>query len=110
LAYQIAIVDCSSQNMQAFAWMPLTSVYGRRPIILVCCLLACLGSIGSASSHTFAALLGTRVLTGAGISGMMSVGNAVVNDMFFLHERGFKTGIWTWFLVNGAHVAVLCKH
>lgn len=44
-----------------------------------------------------------------GISGMMSVGNDVVNDMFFLHERGLKTGIWTWFLLNGAHIAVLCK-
>lgn len=89
--------------------MPLTSVYGRRPVSLICLLLACLGSIGSACATTFGVLLGTRVICGVGIAGMMSIGSAVVNDIFFLHERGFKTGIWTWFLVNGAHTAVLCK-
>jgi MFS family permease len=38
---------------------------------------------------------------------MMSVGTAVVNDMFFLHERGEKTGVYTVFVTNGAHVAAL---
>jgi MFS family permease len=89
--------------------MPLTNVYGRRPIVLICLLFATAGSIGSALSPTFKVLLGTRVINGIGISGMMAVGNAVVNDIFFLHERGMKTGIFTVFLTNGAHVAVLCK-
>lgn len=40
----------------------------------------------------------------------MSVGTAVVNDMFFLHERGEKTGVYTIFVTNGAHFAVLGKY
>jgi hypothetical protein len=38
---------------------------------------------------------------------MMSIGTAVVNDLFFMHERGEKTGVYTIFVTNGAHVAVL---
>ena len=89
--------------------MPFTNVYGRRPITLFCLLLTVVGGIGSAVAPNFHTLLGTRVLNGIGISALMAVGSAVVNDMFFLHERGFKTGIWTLFLTNGAHVALLSK-
>lgn len=39
----------------------------------------------------------------------MSVGTACVSDMFFLHERGEKTGIYTIFVTNGAHIAAICK-
>ena len=57
----------------------------------------------------------------------MSLGTPVLNDMFFLHERGEqlkelpspalnanqvpntgeKTGIYTIFVTNGAHIAVI---
>lgn len=40
----------------------------------------------------------------------MSVGTACVNDMFFLHERGEKTGVYSIFIVNGAHVAALSEY
>lgn len=40
---------------------------------------------------------------------MMSVGTAVVSDLFFLHERGEKTGVYTVFVTNGAHFAVIGK-
>src|SRR4051812_49964395 len=40
---------------------------------------------------------------------MMSVGTSCVNDMFFLHERGEKTGVYSVFVTNGAHVAALSK-
>lgn len=95
--------------MKPFIFGPLTNVYGRRPITLLCQLLAVLGNIGSASSSTYSALLGTRALNGIGFGGMMSVGTACVSDMFFLHERGEKTGIYTIFVTNGAHIAAICK-
>ncbi|KAF7852898.1 uncharacterized protein EAF02_012128 [Botrytis sinoallii] len=37
----------------------------------------------------------------------MSVGTAIVNDMFFLHEQREKTGIYSIFVTNGAHIAAL---
>jgi MFS family permease len=94
-------------GVSPFIFTPLMHHYGRRPITLLTILMTILGGIGSASSKDFSALLGTRALCGAGFGGMMSVGTASVNDMFFLHERGEKTGVYAIFVTNGAHVAAL---
>jgi MFS family permease len=79
-------------GLSPFFWTPLTNTYGRRPITLLAILIT---------------ILGTRAVCGFGFGGMMSVGTAVVNDMFFLHERGEKTGVYSIFVTNGAHVAAL---
>jgi MFS family permease len=97
-------------GVSPFIWTPLTNYYGRRPITLLAILLTILGGVGSGVSPDFNALLGTRALCGFGFGGMMSVGTACVNDMFFLHERGAKTGIYSIFVTNGAHVAALSKY
>jgi MFS family permease len=94
-------------GVSPFIWTPLTNYYGRRPITLLAILLTIIGGIGSGASATFSQLMGTRVLAGFGFGGMMSVGTACVNDMFFLHERGEKTGVYSIFVTNGAHVAAL---
>lgn len=106
VVYSTTIVIITG-GLASFIWAPLTNVYGRRPITIISQLLAVLGNVGSARSTTFSALLGTRALNGIGMAGMMSVGTACVNDMFFLHERGEKTGVYTIFVTNGAHFAVL---
>lgn len=99
-----ALIAC---HHQPFIWNPLTNVYGRRPIALLTTLMTIAGGVGSACSPNFATLVGTRFLCGAGFGGMMSVGTAIVNDMFFFHERGEKTGIYSIFVTNGAHIAAL---
>lgn len=81
---------------QSFLWAPLT-MYGCRPVTLVAMLLTVIGCIGSAVSLTFKILLVTRAINGFRFGGMMSAGTTVVNDMFFLHERGEKTTMaWTY--------------
>ncbi|KAJ7219009.1 major facilitator superfamily domain-containing protein [Mycena haematopus] len=88
----------------------LTNVYGRRPVTLF---VTIAGGIGSGASTRYAAVAVSFFNTsadlqfGAGFGGMMSVGTSCVNDMFFLHERGEKTGIYVIFVTNGAHVAAL---
>ncbi|CZT11860.1 related to HOL1 protein [Rhynchosporium agropyri] len=94
-------------GLSPFILTPLTNIYGRRPITLFAVLLTILGGIGSGASPNFAALVGTRALCGFGFGGMMSVGTACVNDMFFLHERGEKTGVYSIFITNGAHFAAI---
>ncbi|KAF7945046.1 hypothetical protein EAE96_009829 [Botrytis aclada] len=99
--------SCFKDDPLPFIWNPCTNVYGRRPIALLSMLTTVIGGIGSACSPTFATLVGTRAICGVGMGGMMSVGTAVVNDMFFLHERGEKTGVYSIFVTNGAHIAAL---
>ena len=85
-------------------------MYGRRPLTLLAIFVTMLGGIGSAVAQNFSALLGTRAMCGFGFGGMMSVGTSSVNDMFFLHERGEKIGIYSLFVTNGAHVAALSEY
>lgn len=96
-------------GVSPFILTPISDVYGRRPVTLFALLITTLGSVGSGRSMNFATLVGTRAMTGFGIGGLMSVGTAVVNDMFFLHERGEKTGVYSIFVTNGAHVAALSE-
>jgi MFS family permease len=85
-------------------WAPLSNYFGRLAI-----LITILGGISSGASPNFASLLGTRAMCGFGFGGMMSVGTACVNDMFFLHEKGEKTGVYSIFVVNGAHFGALSE-
>lgn len=96
-------------GVSPFIFAPLANYYGRRPITLLAILITIAGSIGSAKSPTFSALLSCRAVSGFGFGGMMSVGTACVSDMFFLHERGKATGVYSLFVTNGAHVAALSK-
>ncbi|KAJ7662925.1 major facilitator superfamily domain-containing protein [Mycena rosella] len=94
-------------GLTPFIFTPLTNIYGRRPVTLFAILLTIAGGIGSGASTSYAGVAVTRALCGAGFGGMMSVGTSCVNDMFFLHQRGEKTGIYVIFVTNGAHVAAL---
>lgn len=97
-------------GISPFLLTPLSNVYGRRPITLLAIFITIMGGIGSGLSPDFSALLGTRAMAGFGFGGMMSVGTACVNDMFFLHERGEKTGVYSIFITNGAHFAALSTY
>ncbi|TAQ85188.1 hypothetical protein B7494_g6488 [Chlorociboria aeruginascens] len=94
-------------GVSPFIWTPLSNLYGRRPITLIAMLVTIMGGVGSALSGNYAALMGTRALCGLGFGGMMSVGTACVADLFFLHERGEKIGVYSIFVTNGAHAAAL---
>ncbi|KAG0651041.1 Efflux pump vrtL [Hyphodiscus hymeniophilus] len=94
-------------GVSPFLFAPLANYYGRRPVTLIAILITVAGSIASGKAPTFSALVGTRALSGFGFGGMMSIGTACVNDMYFLHERGKATGVYTIFVTNGAHVAAL---
>ncbi|KAI0136312.1 major facilitator superfamily domain-containing protein [Xylariales sp. AK1849] len=94
-------------GLAPFIWVPVSSVYGRRPVCLLTQLFTILSHIGTARTTNMPALLGCRALNGIGFGGMMSMGTSILNDMFFTHERGEKTGVYSIFVTNGAHVAVI---
>ncbi|EPE04869.1 mfs general substrate transporter [Ophiostoma piceae UAMH 11346] len=94
-------------GISPFLWVPLSNVLGRRPLCLVVQVITIVSHIATARTNTFASLVGVRALNGIGFGGMMALGTPVLNDMFFMHERGEMTGVYTIFVTNGAHVAVL---
>lgn len=49
----------------------------------------------------------TRAFSGIGAGSVVAIGAATICDLYFLHQRGFYMGIFTFFLTNGPHLAPL---
>ncbi|CAK7204856.1 hypothetical protein SEUCBS139899_007618 [Sporothrix eucalyptigena] len=94
-------------GLSPFLWVPLSNVLGRRPMCLITQLITIVTHIATARTTTFAQLVGVRAVNGIGFGGMMALGTPVLNDMFYMHERGEMTGVYSIFVTNGAHIAVL---
>ncbi|KAK6197763.1 hypothetical protein LQW54_010601 [Pestalotiopsis sp. IQ-011] len=87
--------------------VPLANAYGRRPVYILGGLVAAATNIGAGRCSLWAGLMATRVFNGVGAGSPVAIGAATICDMYFLHERGFYMGIFSFFLVNGPHVASL---
>ncbi|KAK0252062.1 hypothetical protein LTS09_012856 [Friedmanniomyces endolithicus] len=87
--------------------VPLANTYGRRPVYLVGNLVAGICNIAGGFSPTWKGVMATRALVGIFAGSPATIGPATICDMYFMHERGFYMGIWTFFLTNGPHTASL---
>jgi MFS family permease len=86
----------------ALILVPLFYKLGRRPIMLLSMLFYCSGLLGCAVSQSYSSLMACRVLhtLGSGICEVIPI--ALVNDIFFIHERGKKLGWYTVCLCLGS--------
>ncbi|KAK7883535.1 hypothetical protein LTR67_011111 [Exophiala xenobiotica] len=69
--------------------------YGKRPGFLFSMICAFGGTIWGGTATSYNSLVGARVLQGLGISAFESVMYAVVGDLYFVHERGIRTALFT---------------
>jgi MFS family permease len=74
---------------------PIANVYGRRPIYLTLTVIAIMSRFATAVSQTWTQVIAARVLDGIGASAGSALGAATVTDLYFMHERGFRMGIYT---------------
>ncbi|KAK3072084.1 hypothetical protein LTR53_007472 [Teratosphaeriaceae sp. CCFEE 6253] len=114
-AFHITTVEASYSLTMYIIWaavgpliaVPLANTYGRRPVYLVGNLVAGVCNIAGGHSPSWAGLMVTRVFVGAFAGSPATIGAATICDLYFMHERGFFIGIWTFFLTNGPHTASL---
>ena len=85
-----------------FILIPLYRKIGRRPVILLSLLLYALGVIGASQATTYSGLMGARMVHSFGSGVCEALPVQLVNDIFFLHERGKKLGWYTIALCLGA--------
>jgi MFS family permease len=71
-------------------WAPLAERYGRRPVWLVSTLLSMVANIGCARSTSYGTLMVARVFQSIFNAPAGALGTAVVAELFFARERGFK--------------------
>jgi MFS family permease len=75
-------------------WASPADILGRRPILILGTAMALVATIGAALAPTLPGYMAARFFQGLGVSPASNVGLAVINDVFFEHERGQKLGLW----------------
>lgn len=83
-------------------FIPTYQRIGRRPVMLVALVLYVVGLAWAAKANGFSSLMGARVVHAFGSGVCEALPVQLVNDIFFLHERGKKLGWYTIALCVGA--------
>ncbi|KAJ4463904.1 major facilitator superfamily domain-containing protein [Lentinula lateritia] len=90
-----------------FLWAPISSRIGRRPVYLASMLISAAMQLASAYCTTFGALVTCRVLVAIFICPPQSIGASTVSEVFFVHEKGQKMGVWALMVSLGPTIAPL---
>ncbi|GAB1316941.1 Serine/threonine kinase 16 [Madurella fahalii] len=82
--------------------VPAYHKFGRRPIMLASLITYCAGLLACSQVTTYTGLMVARVIHCFGSSVCEALPVQLVNDIFFLHERGKRLGYYTVCLCFGA--------
>ncbi|ORY19884.1 major facilitator superfamily domain-containing protein [Clohesyomyces aquaticus] len=90
-----------------FFWVPLANYLGKRPVFVFTSLLLCLCYVWGACARSFKSLLWSNIIAAFAGSSTEALGAAMVNDLYFLHERGATMGIYMNAISGGNTVGPL---
>lgn len=82
--------------------VPLYHKFGRRPVMLLSMLFYCAGLIGASQANSYGSLMAARIIHAFGSGVCEALPVQLVNDIFFLHERGARLGVYTVCLCLGS--------
>ncbi|OBT55777.1 hypothetical protein VE04_03224 [Pseudogymnoascus sp. 24MN13] len=86
---------------------PTAILYGKRPVYLAGCVLFIATSVWCAASPSYPSLVAARVLQGMSVSPVECLPSATIAEIFFLHERAYRIGIYTLLLLGGKNLVPL---
>ncbi|KAJ5943301.1 hypothetical protein N7516_003469 [Penicillium verrucosum] len=96
IAVNVLMLGCAN-----IWWVPLSNVFGRRPIILASLVMLTLCSVWAAKATSFNSLLAARVFQGIAGAAADTLCPGVIGEIYFRHQRGRAMAIYTIFLVLG---------
>ena len=76
--------------------------FGRRPVMLGSMVAFAAGLIGASQCNSYATLMACRIIHSFGSGVCEAIPVQLVNDIFFIHERGKRLGYYTVALCLGA--------
>ncbi|KAK4235084.1 major facilitator superfamily domain-containing protein [Achaetomium macrosporum] len=82
--------------------VPSYHKFGRRPVMLLSLVAYCAGLLACSQVTTYDGLMAARVIHAFGSSVCEALPVQLVNDIFFLHERGKRLGYYTVCLCFGS--------
>ena len=86
---------------------PTAIAFGKRPVYLATSLMFVLTAVWCALSPNYASLVTARVFQGIAVSPVECLPSATIAEIFFLHERAYRLGIYTLLLLGGKNVVPL---
>ena len=86
---------------------PTAILYGKRPVYLVSSILFIATSVWCAASPSYISLLIARIVQGMSVSPVECLPSATIAEIFFLHERAYRIGIYTLLLLGGKNLIPL---
>lgn len=86
---------------------PTAILFGKRPVYLVSAVMFILTSVWCAKAPNYTHLATARVFQGISVSPVECLPSATIAEIFFLHERAFRLGIYTLLLLGGKNLIPL---
>ena len=86
---------------------PTAILWGKRPVYLVAIILFTLSSVWCALSPNYASLVVARIVQGFAVSPVECLPSATIAEIFFLHERAYRLGVYTLLLLGGKNLIPL---
>ena len=86
---------------------PTAILFGKRPVYLASAVLFIATSIWCCQAPNYANLVAARVFQGFSVSPVECLPSASIAEIFFLHERAFRIGIYTLLLLGGKNLVPL---
>jgi MFS family permease len=86
---------------------PTAILFGKRPVYLFSALMFVATSIWCAQAQSYAQLATARVFQGISVSPVECLPSATIAEIFFLHERAFRIGVYTLLLLGGKNLIPL---
>ncbi|KAI1019937.1 hypothetical protein LB503_006097 [Fusarium chuoi] len=84
----------------------ISDLWGRRIIFVLTSVLLVVSNIWAAASQGYESLLAARVFQGLAMGPCFSLaGTSCVNDVFFLHQRGRRVGLWNFAVIVSVNIA-----
>jgi MFS family permease len=83
----------------------LAVCYGKRPVYIVTTILLMVTCFWSAGSNSLASLTAARCIQGFAMAPMEALIPASIGDVWFVHERGFRSAIFNLGVLGGINLA-----
>ncbi|CAK7218015.1 hypothetical protein SEUCBS140593_003400 [Sporothrix eucalyptigena] len=90
-----------------FFWVPSAIYFGKRPVFVLASGLFFAFTLWTAVATSYETLFAARIISALAGGSTEALGAAIVNDIYYLHERGSKMGIYMVALSTGNAIGPL---
>lgn len=88
---------------------PTAVLFGKRPVYLFTAVAFVGTAIWSACATSFPSLMAARVAMGLAVSSVECLPGASVAELYYLHEKTYRLGIYTLLLLGGKNIVPLAS-